>query len=109
MLVDFVEQQGCLVIRPHCARLDAAAAPTFRELAGARVPRYAVVVLDLHAVDGMDSTGLGTIISIVKRMPVGGSLRIARPSKAVQVLLELTHLNRVLRTFDDLDAALRAD
>ncbi len=108
MLVDFEEHNGCLVVRPRFARLDAASAPAFRELAGTRVPRYATVVLDLHEVDGMDSTGLGTIISIVKRMPVGGSLRIARPSNAVQVLLELTHLNRVLRTFSDLETALKA-
>jgi anti-sigma B factor antagonist len=108
MLVDFEEHNDCLVIRPRFARLDAAAAPRFRELAGARVPRHAIVVLDLHEIEGMDSTGLGTIISIVKRMPIGGSLRIARPSQAVQVLLELTHLNRVLRTFADLESALNA-
>ena len=109
MLVDFEEHNDALIIRPRIARLDATAAPAFRELALTRSTGRKTIVLDLNEVDGMDSTGLGTIISIVKRMAAGGSLRIARPSNGVRILLELTHLNRVLRTFDTLSSALEAE
>ena len=106
MVVDFDERDGCLIIRPRFSRLDALVAQVFREEVVGKVSQHAVVVLDLNDVESMDSTGLGTIISILKRMRPGTNLRLARLSPAVRVLLELTRLDRVLRIFVDVDAAV---
>ncbi len=108
MKVDVYERDSALVIKPCFGRLDALAAPGFRDLAVAGIAGHTVVVVDLSDVESMDSSGLGTIVAILKRMAPGGSLRIAKPSASVRVLLDLTRLNRVLRTFDDVDTAVAA-
>jgi anti-sigma B factor antagonist len=95
------------VLEPK-GRLDQASALDFREhvkrLVDAGVSQ---LVVDLGDVSFVDSTGLGAIISGLKRArQVGGDLRIARPQQEVRTLLELTSLDRVLRPYRSLEEAL---
>jgi anti-sigma B factor antagonist len=65
------------------------------------------IVIDLGDVSFVDSTGLGAIISGLKRTrQVGGDLRIARPTREVLTVLELTSLDRVLRPYGSLEEAM---
>ena len=60
------------------------------------------VVVDLSAVEFIDSSGLGALISGLKvARQAGGDLRIAAPTRQVITVLELTNLNRVLRAHPD--------
>lgn len=108
MQIDFAERTGALIISPRFPRLDAVASPKFRELTVERVASKKHVIVDMHDVQAMDSTGLGSLISLLKRMPPGGQLYLVAPSKEVHALLKLTRLDRVLRWFDTVDAALAA-
>lgn len=97
---------GALVLRPE-GRLNMVAAPDLREqlhnLIQAGNNR---IVVDLSGVESIDSSGLGALISGLKAARQGGGdLRIAAPGEQAVAVLELTNLNRVLKSFDTADGA----
>jgi anti-anti-sigma factor len=83
------------------------AAPALREqLHGLVHGGHTRLVVDLSAVDAIDSSGLGALISGLKAArQAGGDLRIAAPSEQVTAVLELTNLNRVLKAYESADRA----
>ncbi|HEX5729979.1 STAS domain-containing protein [Microbacterium sp.] len=66
------------------------------------------IVVDLSAIDFMDSSGLGALVGCLKSArQAGGDLRIAAPSTQVSMVLRLSNLDRVLASFDSAEAAYR--
>lgn len=99
---------GAVVLKLALRRLDAAVAPRFREEALARVTGATCVVLDLSAVDFMDSTGLGCVVAVMKRLQPGGDLRLVGVGERVSAVLRLTRLDAVFRAFETTEQALAA-
>jgi anti-anti-sigma factor len=95
------------VVTPN-GRLDMSSAPAFRERVRQLVDSGAArLVVDMGEVSFVDSSGLGAIIGGLKvTRQAGGDLRIARPNQQVQLVLDLTSLNRVLRPYGSLDEAM---
>lgn len=95
-----------MVLRPE-GRLNMVAAPDLREqLHGLVNAGHARLVVDLSAVETIDSSGLGALISGLKAARQGGGdLRISAPSEQAMAVLELTNLNRVLQVADSPDSA----
>jgi anti-anti-sigma factor len=63
---------------------------------------HRTLVLDLHGVDFVDSSGLGALLGIKKQQERGGGrLLLTRLSDSVARIIEITRLDRV---FDVLDA-----
>jgi anti-sigma B factor antagonist len=90
-------------------RLVADKAQAFKEQVG----RYFVngpvsLVLDLAKVDFIDSTGLGAILSVLKRMPQGCELLVCRPNEAVASMFMLTRMDRVFTICKTVDEAMIA-
>ena len=98
-------ESGATVIRPE-GRLNMVAAPDLREQIHSLVRSgHTRIVVDLSGVDTIDSSGLGALISGLKAARQGGGdLRIAGPSEQAVAVLELTNLNRVLKTHDSVDS-----
>jgi anti-anti-sigma factor len=91
------------VVSPK-GRLDMSSAPAFRSQVRELVTH---LVVDLHDVSFVDSSGLGAVIGGLKvARQAGGDLRIARPNQQVQLVLDLTSLNQVLRPYGSLEEAL---
>lgn len=67
------------------------------------------VVFDLSTVVFMDSSGLGALVSGLKKVGATGSVTIAAPHRAVRKLLSLTRMDSVFRVVDRLDDAPTAD
>lgn len=64
-------------------------------------------VIDLKETEYLDSSGLGAIVSkIAQTRTKDGDVRLAGPGEYVQSLLELTHINQVLKIFDTADQAM---
>ena len=82
--------------------------PTVRWLAANGAVKN--VVLDLGAVDNIDSTALGAILSLLKRVgDRGGDLKIARLLQPKpRLLFEITRAHKVFEIFDTAEEALRA-
>ena len=54
------------------------------------------LILDLEAVQFIDSTGLGMLVSILKEArQAGGNVRLINPSREVMRLLQITGLEQV--------------
>jgi anti-sigma B factor antagonist len=67
------------------------------------------LVLDLEAVDFLDSTGLGTIVSVLKRARThGGDLRLVCTEARIRRLFEITGLDKAVPLHASLDDAVSA-
>jgi anti-sigma B factor antagonist len=100
-----------IVVEVHETRLGADKTTAFKEVVG----RYredsdsASIILDLSQVVFIDSSGLGAILSILKRMPKGTELIICGATEPVMSMFKLTRLDRVFTmkaTVDDAVSAL---
>ncbi|MBO3664819.1 STAS domain-containing protein [Microbacterium stercoris] len=66
------------------------------------------LVIDLTAVDFIDSSGLGALIGGLKTArQAGGDLRLAAASEQVLAVLGLTNLDRILTPYATVDEACR--
>lgn len=65
------------------------------------------LVLDLSDVDLLDSTGLGVLVGVLKRVrAVGGSLQVVATGEAVTIPLRITGLHKVFKVCSSVDAAV---
>lgn len=89
--------------------LDVASAPALREQLIELVSEGAhLLVLDLEGLDFLDSTGLGAIISALKRARTnGGDLRLVCTQSRIRRLFEITALDKAFPLFPSLDAAIQ--
>jgi anti-sigma B factor antagonist len=96
---DYRPERKELRVRVAEPRFDAAAVPNFKKaLDEAWKPGIARVVLDLAAVELIDSSGVGALLSVQKRLPAQGepvTLHGTRP--AIVGVLELLRLQRVFK------------
>jgi len=88
-------------------RLTATGAPRLRQSVDDAVaagrPR---VVVDMTAVEFIDSSGIGALIGGLKSARLAeGDLRIAAVPETVRRVLKLTNLDRVLREYPNAEAA----
>jgi anti-sigma B factor antagonist len=98
-----------LVAKILSKRLDAAAAPDLKTKIGERITGGEhKIVIDLGAVDFVDSTGLGAALSLLKRLPPTGTLGLCGVRPPVKDLLRLTRLDRVFQVWPDQAAATAA-
>lgn len=66
------------------------------------------LVLDLAALEFLDSAGLGSLIALLKRLGErGGDVRIANLQKRVRVVFEITRAYKIFEIFDSVDEALK--
>ena len=66
------------------------------------------LVLDLHQVEFIDSSGLSVLVSALKAaQEQDGDVVLLSPSDGVRSLIELTRLHQVFEIFEDQDAAIR--
>jgi anti-sigma B factor antagonist len=99
---------GVVIVRPK-GRLNMTVAAQLREqLLGLVQSGNSRLVVDLSAVDAIDSSGLGALISGLKAArQSSGDLRISGPCAQVTAVLELTNLNRALILVESPEDAFR--
>ena len=107
--MDVRHEGRVVVVRPD-GDLEAATAPAVRdrllELTAAGQVRF---VVDLSAVDFMDSAGVATLVQLYKRVRLsGGDVRLAAVRPRVRRILELVRLHRLFAFDADPAAAVAA-
>lgn len=98
------------VISLLASELDAGNVSEFREaLANVLEDSDRFVLLDLSQVEFVDSSGLGTILSLLRRLiGAGGDLKVCGVDGPVRTLFELVRLHRVMDIFQDCESAIDA-
>jgi len=67
------------------------------------------ILLNFQKVDFIDSFGVGEILaSYISTHNLGGKLKLARISKKLYLIFQVTMLTKVLDIYEDEDAALRS-
>jgi anti-sigma B factor antagonist len=101
------ETDGVLVVRPAGPRLDASASVAFRNgliAAGSEAGQY--VLIDLGAIEFVDSSGLGALVNAVKQLKRDRQTGLCCLQRPVEKLLRLTRMDRVLMIFDETPAGV---
>lgn len=111
MQIETYERQGVTVVEPREGRLDAEVAGDLRAALLAAVERGTRrLIIDLQAVEFIDSSGLGALVSALKRLKQldpTGDIRLAQVQPPVLAVLEIIRLHRVFPPFPSVDEALR--
>lgn len=67
------------------------------------------IVLDLHSMQFVDSSGLGAILSFLRHVNAkGGDLKLCGMTKQVRTAFELVRMHRIFDIFETRDEAIRA-
>jgi anti-sigma B factor antagonist len=90
-------------------RIDAANAKDIKEKVGGLSKENRVkLVIDLGAVDFIDSSGLGSLVASFRSVnKLGGDIKIAALQDPIRSIFELTRLHRVFDIYDDSQSAAK--
>ena len=109
MEINVVDKDAYTLVSFDRKRLDAAFAPQFRERMHELVLQgRQTIILDLSAIDFIDSSGLGAIVAAFKLLQAEGELLLCGASSNVQQLFKLTRMDRVFVLYPNVDDAIKA-
>ena len=96
-IIDSKLQDDALYLRVNTPRLDAATAREFKtECSQQWDPRVQRLTINMAMVDFLDSTGIGALLSVYKRLTTPKStMSLIDVQPAVQSVLEVMRMNRV--------------
>jgi anti-sigma B factor antagonist len=105
LTLEVTEVEGHTVIAAH-GEIDISSAPVLRAaVEGAIDAGVQVIIVDLDGVSFMDSSGLNTIIGVVKRLEPG-ALRVVCSQAHIRRIFSITGTDKVIRIFDSRQAAI---
>jgi anti-sigma B factor antagonist len=112
MDIEVARDNDTTIVRPTGERLDIEVAAEFRaKLLSLIEQGHRQLVIDLHDVSFIDSSGLGALVSALKTLKRGsgpGDVRLARVQTPVVSLLEIIRLNRVFTSFASVEQAVQS-
>ena len=100
-------KDGTLIVTVTASRIDSAIAIQFKEemrLLTEHAPER--VILDLSAVEFIDSSGLGAIVAAMKQLDGNRRLDLAGLTPVVQRVFSLTRMDTVFRIYPTSRAAM---
>ncbi|NLS12034.1 STAS domain-containing protein [Vibrio sp. SM6] len=106
MQYEISQQSNCTILQINEQRFDAKLAPAFRAQIEALIPQLSdKVVLDLANVKFMDSSGLGSLMGVYKLLK-NKEVAVANPQQPVVDLFKLTRMDRLIKTYPSVEAAI---
>lgn len=105
--INVIKECQAAVIFLNLKRLDASIAPVFKqEILKLIEAGENKIVLDLNAVEFIDSSGLGALVSILKALGSGGSIVICNARVGVLGLFRLTRMDKVFSILPSREEAI---
>ncbi len=109
MLVDSHKDGELLVVSILQPRLDAAVAVTFKDEVGQYIESGEDrIVLDCSSVDFIDSSGLGAIVAVMKKVGRQGELALAGLQDSPASIFSLTRMDKVFNIYPTVTDAVSA-
>lgn len=101
-------QPDITVVRPGAERLTALNATTFKEEVVGLVDAGATqLIIDFKDVTFLDSSGLGALVGVLKRIGVRGELSICGLNADVAQMFKICRMDRVFSIHANVDAAIQ--
>lgn len=104
-------QDNILIITPQGENLDAKNAPIFKEgvLNLVRSTGINKLIFDLSHLQFIDSSGLGTFLSIQRSLNTqGGTLKLAHLNKSIRTMFEIVSMHRIFDIFPNIEEAVKS-
>lgn len=96
----------CLLARARGKSLDASNIGEFRQAMTPLIEQHDRIILDLAAVEFVDSAGVGTLISCLRAISERrGELRLCGLNRPVQALFDLMRMHRIFEIHPDPQSA----
>ncbi len=90
-------------------RLDSSNVNTLKEEFGKQMTDEPKFVMNLKKLEFIDSTGLGGLVSCLKKsIEAGGDLKIAQLPPKPRMVFEITRAHKVFDIYDDLETAIES-
>jgi len=87
--------------------LEASNVEDFRKAMASQLDNFRRVILDLGNVAFLDSSGLGALIAIWKKVSINdGEIKLCSIHPSVQTLFEITRIHRILEMYDTEEEAI---
>ena len=98
---------GTAVVTFPVQNLDASNVKAFRDAILPVTTAYEIVLLDMSALNFVDSSGLGSLLSCLRAMNgKNGQLRLFGMTKPVKALFELVRMHRIFPIYNSREDAL---
>lgn len=102
------DQNGMTVVITELRQLDTANAADFKRELSEGIEGCKVVLLDLDGLEFLDSSGLGVILSALRKVNAkGGWFGLCSAGPAVLSLLELVQMHRIVGIYNNREEAIR--
>jgi len=105
------KSNNILTVTLEGTSLDAKEAPQFKQeiFDLIRLSQIQKVVLDLHNLNFIDSSGLGSFLSILRQLNTkGGELKIASMNKSIRTVFELVCMHKIFEIYNSKDEAVKS-
>ena len=105
----FTAQPGrdVIIVKVHVKRLDTYLALEFKaKLVHLVQSGHERIVMDMAALEYIDSSGLGALIAGVKALGGRGEIVLCGITPRLLSLLQLTHVDRLFQLFDSVEDAM---
>lgn len=104
MKLEAKDFKGICVLEVQSPRIDAASAIRFKDLIREKISKSeGRVILDLKAVDFVDSSGLGAIVAAFKMLAPDRKLELSGLGQTVRKVFNLTRMDQVFTIHASLD------
>lgn len=109
MELSVTRKEGMLVITPKFKRIDASVATDFK----AKLLEFLdngdkMIVINLSEVDFIDSSGLGALVLILRKIGPDGRIKLCKLNEGVKSIFELTRLDEVFEIHKTEEGALES-
>lgn len=100
---------GFFVAEPSSTRLDAFVAEDIKsEIISCVEDGYTKAVIDLKNIQFVDSSGIGMLVSVLKRMGDSKNISLCNMHAVVKSMFSLSHMDRVFQIHDTQAEAVNA-
>jgi anti-sigma B factor antagonist len=108
MIFTTQHDKGIAVVLPGTDRLTAVNATAFKAEVSALVDAGSDrLIIDFEEVSFLDSSGLGALIGILKKVGSRGEIAVCSLSDSVAQMFRLTRMDRVFTTYPNADVAVK--
>jgi anti-sigma B factor antagonist len=107
MHIDTERHLNLNILTPSVRRLDASVAAAFKEAIMREVGEdQKALIMDFSKIDFIDSSGLGTLVSLMKMMNGRGEMALCSMNAGIRNMFTLTRMDRIFRICADRAAAV---